>query len=41
MGELDILVEDVKKSLTRMAKRTVAFTAHTRRATVHVTRDGF
>jgi molecular chaperone DnaK len=41
MGELDILVEDVKKSLSRMGKRTVAFTAHTRRATVDITREAF
>ncbi len=41
MGDLDILVEDVKKSLTRMGKRTVAFTAHTRRAAVDITREAF
>lgn len=41
MGELDILVEEVKKSLTRMGKRTVPFTAHTRRVTVDVTREAF
>ncbi len=41
MGELDIVVEEVKKALTRMGKRTVPFTAHTRRVSVEITREAF
>ena len=41
MGELEIVVEEAKKSLTRMGKRTVPFTAHTRRVSVEVTREAF
>lgn len=41
MGELDIVVEEAKKSLTRMSKRTVPFTAHTTRVSVDITREEF
>ena len=41
MGDLDAVVEQTKKALTQMRKRTVSFTAHTRRATVDITREAF
>jgi molecular chaperone DnaK len=41
MGELDILVEDVKKDLSRKSTRTLPFTAHTRRAAVTISQEAF
>jgi molecular chaperone DnaK len=41
MGELDVLVEDAKKGLTRKSTHSVALTAHTRRAVVEIGRDEF
>jgi len=41
MGDLDLFVETIKKSLTRKAKHTDSFTAHAKRASVEITREQF
>jgi molecular chaperone DnaK len=41
LGDLDLVVEETKKALTRRTRQEASFVAHNRRATVEVTRETF
>jgi molecular chaperone DnaK len=41
LGDLDLVVEETKKSLSRKSRQEASFVAHNRRATVEVTRETF
>ena len=41
LGDLDLVVEETKKALTRRARQEASFVAHNLRATVEITRETF